>query len=376
MNVMGGILSQAEIDAMLQSNPDNNLNSTTKVLLSSEEIDTLGEIGNISMGAAATTLNEILGKRVDITTPVVTITTMEDLSKEYAVPFIAVEVKYITGLEGSNILILKNEDVMTITEILMGEESTDSNTEMDEMRISILGEIMNQMAGASSTSLSTIIEKLVNIDPPKIFETKFDRNDIELLKNTNDIIKISFKLEIEGLINSVIMQLMPIDFARNLVHNLMNPIEILKEETKKEEKKEVRKETQDYNRQENVGGMKNEEKDSLQRKINVKSLTLESFDEVNLDDKQSRSENIDIIKDITLPITIELGKSKKKIKEILELNEGSIVILDKFAGDLVDVVVNGKLIAKGEVVIVDENYGVRITDLYSASDDSFRMRKD
>jgi len=373
---MGGILSQAEIDAMLQSNPDNNLNSTTKVLLSSEEIDTLGEIGNISMGAAATTLNEILGKRVDITTPVVTITTMEDLSKEYAVPFIAVEVKYITGLEGSNILILKNEDVMTITEILMGEESTDSNTEMDEMRISILGEIMNQMAGASSTSLSTIIEKLVNIDPPKIFETKFDRNDIELLKNTNDIIKISFKLEIEGLINSVIMQLMPIDFARNLVHNLMNPIEILKEETKKEEKKEVRKETQDYNRQENVGGMKNEEKDSLQRKINVKSLTLESFDEVNLDDKQSRSENIDIIKDITLPITIELGKSKKKIKEILELNEGSIVILDKFAGDLVDVVVNGKLIAKGEVVIVDENYGVRITDLYSASDDSFRMRKD
>jgi len=375
---MGGILSQAEIDAMLQSKQESNSDSISKVLLSTEEIDTLGEIGNISMGAAATTLNEIVGKRVDITTPVVSITTMEELSREYPVPFIAVEVKYITGLEGSNILILKNEDVMTITNLLMGDENTDSGNEMDEMKTSILGEIMNQMAGASSTSLSTIIEKLVNIDPPKIFETKFDKNDLSLLKNTDYIVKTSFKLEIEGLINSVIMQLMPIDFARTLVQNLMNPNETHKEETKKEEiKKEERiKEKPDLNRQENVSGMNNQEKESLQRKVNVKPLNLESFDEVNPDDRLSKSENIDIIKDITLPITIELGKSKKKIKEILELNEGSIVILDKFAGDLVDVVVNGKLIAKGEVVIVDENYGVRITDLYSASDESFRMRKE
>jgi flagellar motor switch protein FliN/FliY len=356
---MSGILSQEEIDALLNSNKNS------KTALSNDEIDTLGEVGNISMGSAATTLYSLLGRRVDITTPKVSISNMNKLAEEYPKPFVAIEVKYTTGIEGYNVLVLKHDDVMVITDLLMGGDGKNPDGELDEMRMSAISEIMNQMVGSSSTSLSSLINKVVNINPPRVFETDFTSKDLSSI-DSDDVLKISFKMEIEDLVNSEIMQIMPLSFGKKLVSSLLNDVE------EPEVKPEAIPATKPQNRP-GIDNVREERSAEVQvksqpqpekKKVNVKPINLQSFDNYS-EEKPLINENMNILMDVPLPITIELGKSKKLIKEILELNEGSVVVLDKFAGDLVDVVVNGKPIAKGEVVIIDDNYGVRITDIIS-----------
>lgn len=304
------------------------------MILTEVEIDTLGEIGNISMGASATVLYELIGKRVSITTPKVTVTDMERLTDEYRVSYVIVDIKFNAGVTGHNILVMKQDDVMVLTDLVMGGDGTSTEGELDEIRLSAISEIMNQMIGSSSTSLSNILNSVVDIEPPVVTQTKF--SDISVIDKEKTLVKISFKMEIEGLLNSELMQIMPVDFAKDLVRGLLN------EQSEVEEMPEKNLETR--------------------KQINIEPLNLPSFDEEeNIKIKDSK--NIDILLDVPLPITVELGKSKKTIKEIVDLSEGSIVVLDKLAGDLVDVVVNGKLIAKGEVVIIDDNYGVRITEL-------------
>ncbi len=330
---MSGILSQEEIDSLINNSGKSKVN-----MISEDEIDTLGEVGNISMGTAATTLYEILGKRVDITTPRVSVTTMKKMSETYTIPYVGIEVRYTKGLEGYNILVLKKVDALIISDLLMGGVGS-SKGELDNIKFSALAEVMNQMIGSSSTSISSMIGKEVNIAPPRIFEVNFESGEVASIDENDDIIKISFKMVVEGVINSEIMQIMPYDYAKSFVKSLL---------------------------EDNSGTSDNAQKNPT-KKIGVKPLTLKTFSNTN-DKLPESQENIDILMDIPLPITIELGRNKKTIKDILDLSEGSIVVLDKSAGDLVDVVVNGKLIAKGEVVIVDENYGVRITDIISSTD--------
>ena len=367
---MSGILSQEEIDALL-----NNKESMGNSVLTKNEIDTLGEVGNISMGSAATALYEILGRRVEITTPKVSITDINKLASEYPKPFVAIEVKYTKGLEGYSVLVLKVEDAILISNLLMTGEGSSEGT-LDDMMISAIGEIMNQMVGSSSTSLSTLIKKSVNIDPPKVFETEFSSYELSSMRES-ELLKISFRMVIEGLLESEIMQIMPVAFGRKLVNSLMKDIKEDSETpknnneiTNQEIKTDVPKPENELPDNSRISGSVRKKDESINegyqgnKKVNVKPLAYHEFGDES-DERGTHPDNLSILLDVPLPITIELGKSKKLIKEILELNEGSIVVLDKFAGDLVDVLVNGKPIAKGEVVIVDENYGVRITDIIS-----------
>lgn len=354
---MSGILSQAEIDALLKSNSVN---------ITDDEIDTLGEIGNISMGTAATTLYEILGKRVDITTPKVSVTTMRKMAETYTIPYVGIEVKYLSGVEGFSFLVLKMVDALIITDLLMGGDGTNPGEELDEIRLSALGEIMNQMMGSAATSMSEMLGTSVTIAPPKLFEVRFADTKLDNILEDDEIVKISFKMVVEDIINSEIMQIMSKDYAIKFAGKLLNtgeePVEnpdtISETEEVKVEAKADREEG------------KKEKKATRQpsAKVNVSPLELKSFEDEDVEEKSEEvdvGDNLGLLMDVPLPITIELGRSKKMIKEILELNEGSVVVLDRFAGDLVDVVVNGKLIAKGEVVVVDENYGVRITEVLS-----------
>lgn len=349
---MSGILSQAEIDALLNNALDD---------ISDEEIDTLGEIGNISMGTAATTLYEILGKRVDITTPKVSVTTMKKMSETYTIPYVGIEVKYDSGLEGFSFLVLKLVDALIIADLLMGGDGSDPGDELDEIRLSALAETMNQMIGSSATSLSELIGAEISIAPPRLFEVRFADGELNNILRDDDVVKISFKMEIEDLINSEIMQIFPKDYAKKFAEKLLGDNEEPESDSyiHTSEMEEVKVEPKPREVEE-----KQVKPKKPAAKVNVAPLELESFEE-----RQARSEedsgNIDLLLDVPLPITIELGRSRKMIKEILELNEGSVVVLDRFAGDLVDVVVNGKLIAKGEVVVVEENYGVRITEVLS-----------
>lgn len=373
---MSDILSQEEIDALLNANkpsdetPDK---SEDEVTLTGEEKDALGEIGNISMGTAATTLFTLLNKKVTITTPQVSLTTMEKLAHDYPSPYVAVEISYTEGLEGNNVLIMKNDDVKIITSLMMGGNGEIKDGEISEMELSAIAEVMNQMIGSSSTSLSAIIKKSVNISPPKASIIDFTKNpDIEIFKSEEKLVKILFKMQVENLIDSEIMQLLPLSFAKDLVNGLLNPTiqqEEPKEQPKQEIKQEVKPETKAVNQNAakpvNTSVQADRVSARPKQKVNVQPAAFQSFDEP--EEQSNIKENIDFLLDVPLQISVELGKTKKLIKDILELTSGSVIELDKLAGDPVDIICNGKMIAKGEVVVIDENFGVRITDIISPS---------
>ena len=221
---MNELLSQEEIDALLKGNFDNDEddNSSHSEELTEEEIDALGEIGNISMGTAATTLYTLLGHKVIITTPEVTVTSLAELALQYSIPFVAVEIQYTEGLEGNNLLIMKEDDVKVITDLLMGGDGTNIEGELNELQLSAISEVMNQMMGSAATSLASMFGKDIGISPPNVSTINFEHEKPNSKFDSDDpIVKVNFRMEIPGILDSYIMQLIPAQFARDMVRTLM-----------------------------------------------------------------------------------------------------------------------------------------------------------
>ncbi len=336
------------------SNNNNYINET----LTDLEKDTLGEIGNICMGTSATTLSTLLGKRVNITTPRVSTCRGTEYLDEYERPIVTTEVSYIQGVEGTNVFLIKKEDALAITEVLVG-----SDTDLEELYLSAISEVMNQMVGSSSTSLADLLHVSVNISPPVVREVT---RDTQINSDGELLIKTSFRLEIEDLLQSNIVQIMPFEFGKKLVQTLIGeeakPEEPAVPEPKVQKAQEPPTSRMPKANEKEVKRMQNEEK------VDLKEVKFESFDSNGSEffmNHPELSKNIDLIIDVPLHVTVVLGKTRKSIKEILDLNRGSIIVLDRLAGEMVDVLVNGKLFAKGEVVVIDDNYGVRITEITS-----------
>lgn len=387
--MVSDMLSQEEIDALLNGDSDNDSDeAVNEEFLNEMEIDALGEIGNISMGTAATTLFTLLGQKVIITTPEVSRVTAKELATLYPKPFIAVDVKYRVGLEGTNLLVLKSEDVKIITDLMMGGDGTNTDREINEMDLSAISEAMNQMVGSSSTSLSEIFNKKIDIDPPRAFETNADGdgNGLEIFNDADILVKISFKMIIGDLIDSEIMQLLPLEFARSQVKNLLEnePEEVLVEQTISEpsaasvQNAQVQPQAQSTeqpisNQSISTNSQQNYVNESIaqpqnsvnriQQPVNVEKVEFEPFDK---NEKIVYNENINMVQEIPVEITVELGRTKRKISEILEYGPGTIVELDKLVGEALEIYANGRIIAKGEVVVIDDNFGIRITDIINA----------
>jgi len=364
-------LSQEEINALLkgltEESKENQSQSGKE--LTEEEQDILGEIGNISFGTSATTLYTLLRNKVTITTPKVSVLSWEELKKEFNIPYIGVEVEYTEGLKGHNLLILKKEDVLKMTDLMMGGEGKVEDGEITDLHLSAIGEAMNQMIGSAATSLSTLLNKTINISPPKAFVVDFTASlPTDISFPEGDVVKIAFKMEVGEIIDSEIMQLLPLDFAKELVQSVLSKNEEKPSEvTFQEESSNVIIENDEkiVETANNISpGGKVTKKE---QKVNVSPVVFQSFDEDSSSKGKKDKENLDLILDVPLTITVELGKTKKLIKDILELSEGSIIELDKLAGEPVDILANGKYIAKGEVVVIDENFGVRIIDIVHQS---------
>ncbi|MBS4536041.1 flagellar motor switch phosphatase FliY [Clostridium sp. D2Q-14] len=361
------MLSQEEIDALLNDDADEN--NTDENVLTEEEIDALGEIGNISMGTAATTLFTLLGQKVTITTPEVSMTTMKKLTQQYPMPFVAVDVSYKIGLEGSNVLMLKTDDVKVITDLMMGGDGTNIDREISDMDLSAVSEAMNQMVGSSSTSMSEMFAKKIDIDPPEAYKVQLDENidDIELFNAEDDIVKISFKMVIGDLVDSEIMQLLPKEFAKELINGLLNS-ENKDEDNINNSDDGINSNIDSYEKVEsnnyNIMEEKSGSKRSKDGKVNVQKFEFNNFDNGQ---NTVYNESIDLIQDIPIEITVELGRTTKKISEILEYGPGTIIELNKLVGEPLDIKANGRAIAKGEVVVIDDNFGVRITDIVNSS---------
>ncbi|HLR14541.1 MAG TPA: flagellar motor switch phosphatase FliY [Bacillota bacterium] len=390
--VSDGSLSQEEIDALLSignddtpvDSPENEYKADVRDYLSTIEIDTIGEIGNISIGSSATTLSTLLNQKVNITTPRVSIVKKAELNEEFSEEHVNVKVNYVEGFSGENVFVVKSQDAAIISNIMLGGDGTNPDTELTEIHLSAVQEVMNQMMGTAATSMSTIFNKRVNISPPsiEIKEAYGDQNFVDEI-DEEIFVKVSFQLEVGTLIDSSIMQLIPFPFAYDLVEELLevSNMEDMKkanaaDETLQEEQLVAQNDVESPRvgkEQQEVQSVENEPRHPQilgthadQQHANVQTASFSSFEEVPLSENEHR--NLDMLLDVPLKVTVELGRTNRPIREILDLSPGSIVELDKLAGEPVDILVNEKLIAKGEVVVIDENFGVRVTDIVSKTD--------
>ena len=370
MRLSNGFLSQEEIDLLLKGTEE--IVEPTKI--SETEKDLLGEIGNISMGSASTALYQLINKQVNITTPKVRITTLREIKEEFKYPNIILDVKYISGITGRNILIMQTKDAAVIANLMMGGDGQVSTSHLSEIDISAVQEAMNQMIGSAATSMATMFSREVNISPPKskIWES-MEQTITENIPENEQIVEVCFDLKIEGLLQSNMMQILPIDTAKKIVSIMMGEEEI-KEETKdKIVNEELPSTTYINENQFDINNFLNAEEaitESFNEKNNENSIEVHgaSFETLTQGEVSEPNRNIDLILDVPLDISVVLGRTKKSIKDILDLSTGSLIELDKLAEEPVEILVNGKKIAFGEVVVVDENFGVRITSIVSGTE--------
>jgi len=387
-----GVLSQEEINALLGVTSEDEEEKTSAVdMLSEEEKDAIGEIGNISMGTSATTLFTLLNQKVSITTPRVKVWEWEDFLSSYPDDIVIINVNYTEGVTGTNLLLLKQEDVKKITDIMMGGDGAGEfeDEELTDLHLSAIAEAMNQMVGSASTSMSQMLDMKIDISPPQAFMSKLAAEDEEPDKSfaQDGIVQVAFRMKVGTIIDSEIMQILPIDFAKEMVKQLMSP------ETKSVEE-QVQPVTPDTPSKKASGPeipqqvapaqsvtptvvapspaesipvsdseailSQGEQSQNIVRDVDVKMPQFPSFDVSHV---AQQKENMDIVMDVPLEVTVELGRTSKKIKEILEFNPGTVIELDRLAGEPIDILVNGKYVAEGEVVVIDENFGIRITEI-------------
>ena len=442
---MDGMLSQDEINALLNGMMDtgdsadggsaaegaagdttsdapaaagSGGNGPDESLLTDVEKDAVGEVANISMGTSATTLYSLVNRKVNITTPVVTLSTWGQILEDYERPCVFIKIKYTVGLEGTNILVLKEDDVKIITDLMMGGDGTNIEGELGELHLSAISEAMNQMMGSAATSLSSMLGKMIDISPPEAslveLGTLDPADDVSaFLQDT--FVKITFRMQIGDLIDSKIMQLYPIDFAKDLYSYFIENKEPEPEPAPTPPPApapspapmpgpgpSMSAPSMDMGMGMGMPGSMGMPDNSMgmgqapnmgmgmapnmgmgmtpgmgmgmmpgmgmgmpgnmgMPNINIQPASFQAFSgDVNAMQSQ---ENIELIKDVPLEVTVELGRTQKSINDILEFAPGTIIELDKIAGEPVDVLVNGKLVAKGEVVVIEENFGVRVTEI-------------
>ncbi len=399
------MLSQEEIEALLRGETlDDRMNdseASTKEeqnevrvedYLDSFAQDALGEVGNISFGSSATALSALLGQKVDITTPSISMINRNKLEEEFPHPYVAVQVEYTIGLTGMNLLVIKQSDAAIIADLMLGGDGLNPKPDLGEIQLSAVQEAMNQMMGSAATSMSTVFNKKVDISPPTIDLMNISKNEgRDNIPEDDLLVKVSFRLRIGNLIDSNLMQLLPLKFSQNIVKSLLGETEAIAEPVaatiapeapiapppvqhtpppaQQPAYQQPAAPVQQPMYQEQPP-MYQEQQIQMQQRpvqpVNVQQAQFASFDPNVI--SQSEARNLNMLLDIPLQVTVELGRTKRSVKEILELASGSIIELDKLAGEPVDILVNSRLIAKGEVVVIDENFGVRITDVLSQAE--------
>jgi flagellar motor switch protein FliN/FliY len=410
---MADMLSQEEINALLggagsaqdsdetagggagEGGPQEITDEFLESLLTSQEKDVLGEVGNISMGTSATTLFALLGERVIITTPYVEVIRLEDVAKNYERPCVGIRVDYTQGIKGTNVLLLAHHDVKVITSLMMGwGGEINEDEELNDMDISAIQEAMNQMIGSSSTSLASLVNTKIDIAPPKAAVLDFSGKNLfeDLGFEEQYVVSVQFRMEIGTLVDSNIMQLLPMCFARQMVDSMTSfmtdapppmpqptpapapqpapapppapspqpvypPTEV--------NMTQAQAPPPYYPPQEQYqpppqGYYPPPQYAPMPQHVAAQTAQFQAFD---MKDFVQQKENIEIVMDVPLEVTVELGRTTRKIKEILSFSPGSIIELNKLAGEPIDILVNGKHVAKGEVVVIDENFGIRVTDI-------------
>ena len=379
-------------------------------IFNSMELDAIGELMNISLGSSATAVSNMLDHRVDITTPTVEVVTVENFSLGDLEPAIGIEIKYVSGLEGSNIMLLKRGDVKVIVDILMGCETPDEEFELNELTVSAVCEVMNQMMGAASTALSDFLGYSVNISTPQSFAL----DDLETFKKEHfppsdgNLVVVRFMLGIENVLKSEFVNVMSVELARDLLAgfemNFGSPTEeapapapepapaptpqsapaasgggatLSQEEIERlmgggaaaqqpvQQPVMQQPVMQQPVMQQPVMQQPMMQQPMMQQEPRLITARQAQLPALDVEDRlgKEQADNLEMIMSVPLEISVEIGRTRRKVEDILSFTKGSLVVLDKLAGDQVDLFVNGLCVAKGDVVVIDDNFGVRITEV-------------
>ena len=397
---MSDTLSQAEIDALMNGGAtaepqkpaetkEEPVSSEASQVQASEvsaeasgldeqaKSDLIGEVGNISMSQAATTLSSILNHRVSITTPRVTRVRFKDLIDGIKAPKVATTVEFKEGLTGVNLMLLEVHDANVIANLMMGGDGTPENEEFTELELSAVAEAMNQMIGSAATSMATMISTKVDILPPKVNlwdepgNTKYD-----FIVDDEVIYKISFSLNVDGLIQSEIMQIFTDQMVDGIAQAMLadKATVVNNRETATSQSEESKSQAPAASQAPSQAPSqasspapaptpKPTPKPKHQEPVEVQSPEFQNFEPTQ--PAAESNDNLDLIMDIPLNLSVVLGRSKKTVRDILSFNTGSVIELDKLTDEPLEILLNGKLIATGEVVVINENFGVRITDILS-----------
>lgn len=335
------MLSQEEIDAML-----NAPTETTADTIDKDQQDIIGEVGNITMSQAATTLSSILNHRVTITTPRVTCLKFQEIIDESKAPKVVTTIEFKQGLIGSNLLMMDINDAIIIADLMMDGDGDATGKEFTELELSAVGEAMNQMIGSSSTAMATMLERTVDILPPDVEVWKdIETVQYDKIKGDTVVCKIAFKMTVDDLIESEIMQIFTLDTVREIAAIMMSSdAEVLEERQLPTEPAPIPTTPE------------------TSEKVGIQTP---EFQELTSTGTLNNARNLDLIMDVPLHFSVVLGENQKTIKDILALGAGSVVELDKMTDEPLQIFVNNKLIAEGEVVVINESFGVRITNILS-----------
>jgi flagellar motor switch protein FliN/FliY len=400
---MSDSLSQEEIDKLMQANqaaasqktavpttpvdqPDKKDNE--EVLSPSDEQakkDIIGEVGNISMSQAATTLSSILDHRVKITTPQVTKVYFKDLIAGITTPKVAMTVAFKDGLSGTNLMLLQVKDAIIIADLMMGGKGEPKSDQFTEIELSAVSEAMNQMIGSAATAMATMIGRKVDILPPEVNVWKEPQNiKYQNIDADQKIYKISFSLDVEGLIHSDIMQIFTEDMVEDIVSAMMaDEAKVIKRDSSAATLKASSNNTMndtghsagdDQKDPASPANSARTRKKIIKNDVTAQTQTAKRQSEVKISKPEfqdlegkgvSKGNNLDLILDVPLNLSVVLGRAEKTVKDILSFNSGSVIELDRLTDEPLEILLNGKLIATGEVVVINENFGIRITNIVS-----------
>ena len=361
-------LSQAEIDALL-----GNSTLAEEPVLGEFDKDLLGEIGNISFGSAATSLSSLLHQRVEITTPHVTLFNQKELPNEFPNSYAIVAVSFTEGLAGVNALAIEVDDAKIIADLMMGGSGENISIELNELHLSAVGEAMNQMMGNAATSMSTFFNRAINISPPQVEVIESVTAEKMGLGAPEWLVSVAFQLKVGTLIDSKIMQLIPLDFAQEMSSILMQGELDSSSGLKPEDTSMLETGTANLSMPASDTTMAPAGHTAVaipassipSPSVTQKPVFTDLSSRDVLGQKEQEPRNLSLLLDVPLTVTVELGRTRKPIRDVLNLGPGSVLELDKLAGEPVDILVNGKRIAMGEVVVIDENFGVRVRDIVS-----------
>ncbi|MFV0502720.1 MAG: flagellar motor switch phosphatase FliY [Lachnospirales bacterium] len=371
---MGDMLSQNEIEALLGNNEPSGVEDGDITLpLSDEDKSILEKLGLETMEVLANTLSKILFQESKIGKPDLKCIPISEMTAKIGIPYIGVLIEYTTGIVGSNILLLTHKDGKAIADLMMGGTGKSDSDELTDLDKSAVGEAMNQSVGAMCNLYFKILGEKVDINTPRIIqvtpEILEEEKDILLkelgFNEDKMVIVLEYDFKVGDVVDSKIVSIMPSDFARRLKEKYEAEEILANNEGEKTVNEQVKPTPKPSPVSSSVqqGGI-NKGTISSSGSINAQPV---EFQEFSFSELRQQKENIDLIMDVPLEVTVEMGRTVKRIEEILEFSPGTIIELNKLAGDPIDIVINGKFVAKGEVVVIDENYGIRITEIVNVN---------